>query len=223
MRMIVSIALGTLTLLIGGCATDIGPCRRPIGDRGLTPAVAAAIGEHAAERVTWVYTLVEAQNLERDTELEVEGMPLSACGRPLTGSAPVGRFVVIWPSYLEAADLGPGSLVTATGEITGTREGRIGDAFYHFPLLRDPAPLSWPDQETRNGWSTRPVISIGVGAGSGPGRAAASGSALDQHPFRRPDWGGAWPMQRPKLTSAHQRRSRRSSPSCTLHPARPGP
>lgn len=91
------LAFGALILVLSGCATDTGQCRRPVGDRGLTPAVAAASGENLGERVSWGGTLVEARNRERDTELEVIGMSLGGCGRPRTGSAAVGRFVVVRP------------------------------------------------------------------------------------------------------------------------------
>jgi outer membrane lipoprotein len=175
MRMLTLLGFGALILLVSGCATDAGQCRRPIGDPGLTPAMAAASGEHQGERVTWGGTLVEVRNLERDTELEVIGMPLGDCGRPRTGSAAVGRFIVVRPGYLEAADLRPGAPVTATGEIIGMREGRIGDSVYRFPLLRDPAPVIWSDQETPNGWPSRPMISIGIGAGSGGWRGGGIG------------------------------------------------
>ena len=175
MRTSVLIACGSLILLMGGCATDTATCRRPVGDRSLTPAVAAASGERAGERVTWGGTLVEVRNLESETELEVVGMPLDACGRPQRSGAPVGRFIIVRPGYLEAADLNPGALVTATGEIVGTREGRIGEAFYRFPLLRDPAPVIWRDQGAAGGWQTRPMISIGVGAGSGGWRGGGVG------------------------------------------------
>jgi outer membrane lipoprotein len=167
MRELVPLAFSVLIVVIGGCATDADTCRRPSGDRSLTPAVAAASGEHVGERVTWGGTLVEVRNLERATELEMVGLPLGACGRPLTSSAPIGRFIIVRPGYLEAADLRPGTPVTATGEIIGTREGQIGETFYRFPLLQDPAPVIWRDWDATGGWQTRPTISIGVGAGSG--------------------------------------------------------
>lgn len=175
MQIFTSLVVGALILLLGGCATDTGQCRRPAGDRGLTPAMAAASGAHLGERVTWGGTLVEVRNLERDTELEVIGMPLGDCGRPRTGSASAGRFIVIRPGYLEAADLRPGTPVTATGEIIGTREGRIGDTVYRFPLVRDPAPVIWADRDTPDGWPSRPMISIGIGAGSGGWRGGGIG------------------------------------------------
>jgi outer membrane lipoprotein len=175
MRTMLLIAFGALVFMPFGCATDTASCRRPVGDRSLTPAVAAASGERAGERVTWGGTLVEARNLERETELEVVGMPLDGCGRPQTNGAPVGRFIIVRPGYLEAAELNPGALVTATGEVIGTREGQIGEAFYRFPLLRDPAPVIWRDRGASGGWQTRPMISIGVGAGSGGWRGGGIG------------------------------------------------
>lgn len=151
---------------LGGCASTGEPCRAPLGDAGLTPAVAAASPAHIGARVTWGGTLVEVRNLERVTEIEVVGLPLDRCGRPRPGERSVGRFIILRAGYLEAASLSPGREITASGRITGTREGSIGDAFYRFPLLEDANPTVWPLPAAETPWS-RSGISIGIGAGTG--------------------------------------------------------
>jgi outer membrane lipoprotein len=160
--------LAAILLAGAGCATTDSTCRAPIGDRSVTPAAAAADPSRVGQRVTWGGTLVEARNLEDSTELEMIGFPLDACGRPRTGDGAVGRFIIVRAGYLETAQLRAGQSITATGTILATREGRVGDAFYRFPLLADPSPRVWADEPAGVEFGrTRPWISIGVGAGSG--------------------------------------------------------
>lgn len=160
--------LACCLVLVVGCATDPAGCRAPLGDRGVTPARVASGMADPGERVSWGGTLVAARNLERSTELEMVGFPLDDCGRVRRGAGTVGRFIVVCPGYLETADLPPGTEITATGPIVGLREGRVGEAAYRFPLLRDPRPRVWRADGGAGypsaGW---PGISIGVGGGSG--------------------------------------------------------
>jgi outer membrane lipoprotein len=150
-----------------GCATTGEHCRRPIGDRSLTPAVAAAGDGQVGASITWGGTLVSSKNLADATDLEVLAYPLDDCGRPLLGEPAQGRFIIRRPGYLETADLAPGRRVTASGRIIASAEGHIGEADYRFPVLEDAAPTIWPERNGGYGGSVRPWISIGVGGGSG--------------------------------------------------------
>jgi outer membrane lipoprotein len=168
MRSAAVLLIASLFLTAGCATTTDSACRAPIGDRSVTPAVAAADPSHVGERVAWGGTLVEARNLADSTELEMIGYPLDACGRPRTSDGAVGRFIIVRAGYLEIAQLQAGQPITATGTILATREGQVGDAFYRFPLLADPNPRVWPDEPVAAGSvRTRPWISIGVGGGNG--------------------------------------------------------
>jgi len=163
---------GFSLLLLAGCASSPDSCRKPIGERGLTPAVAAEREGAIGQAITWGGTLIGSRNLEDSTELEVLAFPLDGCGRPRTNDDPLGRFIIRRPGYLETADLRPGRDITASGRIIATSEGRIGDAEYRFPVVEDANPRIW-DERGASGYSgVRPWISIGVGGGSG--------------------WGGGW-------------------------------
>jgi len=165
-----AVLLIAVALLAAGCATTDSTCRAPIGDRSVTPAVAAADPSRVGQRVTWGGTLVEARNLEDSTELEMIGYPLDACGRPRVSDSAIGRFIIVRAGYMETAPLRAGQPITATGTILTTREGQVGDAFYRFPLLADPSPIVWADEPAPvAGGRTRPWISIGVGGGNGWG------------------------------------------------------
>ncbi len=162
--------LGTLllcsTLVLAGCAGN--PCL-PGGDlSGPTPAAAAA-GGLEDRPVRWGGVVASIRNLPDRTELEVVGYPLDGCGRPLTQSSPVGRFMLVSRGYLEPGEFQPGRLVTASGRIAEVRTGRVGSAPYRFPVLEGPAPHLWTVAQG-GGTFWRPWLSIGIGtSGSGVG------------------------------------------------------
>jgi outer membrane lipoprotein len=135
--------LAAAFLLLGGCAAVPEGCTRPVGDRSLTPEVAAGRGGATGKRVT------------------------SACGRPRTDGRAQGRFILRRPGYLETADLRPGREITASGRITEIRAGRIGEADYRFPVLEDARPRIWPEGTAYAPPAVRPWVSIGIGSGGG--------------------------------------------------------
>lgn len=150
--------------LLGGCATS--DCTRTPGSGGPSPAQVGASGGHLGERLRWGGTLAGARNLADSTELEVVGYPLDACGKPRTGVQPVGRFILVRPGYLETADRPIGSRLSATGLVTGLRDGQVGGAPYRFPILRATELSWWPAEAPSTGY-TRPWVTIGIGGGSG--------------------------------------------------------
>jgi outer membrane lipoprotein len=156
-------ALSAATL--SGCATT--DCVSAVGRTGLTPAQVAASRGYTGERQRWGGTLASARNLADSTELEVIGYPLNGCGQPRTGAKPVGRFILVNPGYLETAEHPPGTPLTATGIIAGTREGNVGGASYRFPLLTGQGVRWWQRETQGTGTYRLPWVSIGIGGGSG--------------------------------------------------------
>jgi len=162
----------TAALALPGCATT--DCVSAVGNPALTPAQVAATQGHTGEVQRWGGTLVEANNLPDRTELTVIGYPLDHCGVPRVGQEPIGRFIAVAPGYLEGADYRPGRAVTATGLITGVREGLVGAAPYPLPLLSNARVRLWPSAQPGDGADygfgrVRPWIGIGIGGGSGGG------------------------------------------------------
>ena len=153
------------TLLLSGCASS--GCRAPAAsDPSLTPSAVAATGGHIGKLAQWGGTLVEARHLADSTELEVVAYPLDGCGRPRIGSEQTGRFIIVYPGFLETLDYRPDQKVSAIGRITGTRAGRFGDIDYRFPLLQTHQVSRWSDPQAGGDYS-RPWINIGIGGGSG--------------------------------------------------------
>jgi outer membrane lipoprotein len=151
-------------VVFAGCA---GPRCNPL--TGLSPATpaAAAAADHLGERVRWGGSLASTRHLSDSTEIEVIAYPLDDCGRPQSDAAPIGRFILVRPGFVETAGRPPGSLLSATGLIVGRRDGRIGEAEYPFAVLRGHSLTWWPAVGSTMAVSPRPWVTIGVGGGSG--------------------------------------------------------
>ncbi len=121
-------------------------------------AVDAALWQ--GDRVLWGGMILNSVNQEDGTEIEVLAYPLASGQRPDTSRQPIGRFIVHEGRYLETVDYAQGRLVTVAGPFTSTRDGRVGDARFTWPLVEADGLHLWP----RDGGARRdPQFSIGVG------------------------------------------------------------
>lgn len=147
---------------LGSCAT--GPKFDVTGvDPALTPARAATNIETArGKRVLWGGAIVASRNLKDSTQIEVLGYPVSDDGKPKRNEPPQHRFLVMHPGYLETADYAPGRMISVLGTVTGTQEGKVGDARYVYPAVNAEQLYLWPREEEYRR-SSEPSIHFGVG------------------------------------------------------------
>lgn len=153
-------ALLLAALLLGACAS--GP-RFDTRAYSTSPTPAEAAIDAAlwqGDRVLWGGMILNSANHEDGTEIEVLAYPLAGGQRPDTSRPPIGRFIVFEDHYLETADYAQGRLVTVAGPFTSTRDGRVGDARFTWPLVEADGLHLWP----RDGGARRdPQFSIGIG------------------------------------------------------------
>lgn len=148
--------------VVAGCATS------KVDDSGinknLTPARAAAdINVARGQTVRWGGVIISSNNLKDATQLEVLAYPLDDDGRPRRDMAPLGRFLAVRSGYLETVDYAPGRAVTLTGKVQETRENKVGEASYTYPVLAIDQARLWTDE--RRGGDSRFHFGIGVGIG----------------------------------------------------------
>ena len=131
-------------------------------NRDLTPARAAAnIDAVRGQRALWGGVIVASRNLKDATQIEVLGYPLNRNAEPKRNDPPQHRFLVMQPGYLETADYTEGRLISAVGTVTGTQDGKVGEAGYVYPVLNASQLHLWPrETQTR---SSEPRIHFGVG------------------------------------------------------------
>ncbi len=158
MRLVRALLL-PLPLVVAACAT--GPRFDMSGvDPQVGPAQAVAeIEQRRGARVVWGGTIINTLNLADSTRIEVLAYPLDSAQRPRTARSPQGRFLIEYPGYLESADYAAGREITVSGVLTETREGRIGEAGYRYPLVTAERLYLWDPRAQREG----PRVSFGVG------------------------------------------------------------
>ncbi|MGD8908261.1 MAG: Slp family lipoprotein [Chromatiales bacterium] len=152
-----------LLLTLNGCATT--PKVMENAERGISPTEAVSQASTTGDRpLQWGGVIVETSNLADTTELQILAYPLKSNGRPDVTASPTGRFIARHPGYLESVDYGKGRQVTATGMLSETRAGRVGEADYTFPVLSADELVLWPKQRERE---ASPRVNFGFGVGSG--------------------------------------------------------
>lgn len=150
--------------LAAGCAT----APHSLDIRGVNPQLTPGmvLSDPAAgrgQKVLWGGVIVTSRNLKDVTQLEVLAYPLDEhSSLPDVAAAPRERFLAVHTGYLETADYAPGRLVTAVGPVQETREGKVGEAKYVYPVIAASQIYLWP-KETRP--DSKPQMHFGIGIG----------------------------------------------------------
>lgn len=161
MRVIPSLLLCTI---LAACSGSM-PSRPVMGERSVTPKEAAQdITQVESVVVEWGGVIVETNNLQDSTEIQIIAYPLKDNGRPNLNQSPTGRFIAVNQGYLETADYAKGRNITLSGSISEIRQGKVGEAGYRFPLIHPNEVQLWPAQ-TSSGSRSRLHFGIGVGSG----------------------------------------------------------
>ncbi len=119
-------------------------------------------GTLRGRRIVWGGRIIETRNLAQRSEVVVLAYPLDAQMQPLTSTPALGRFVLIWPGYLESADYAPGRRLSVIGDLDGVRDEALGESRYLHPLIQAQYLYLWPLED---GPALSPRFHIGVGVG----------------------------------------------------------
>jgi outer membrane lipoprotein len=137
------------------------------------PQAAQAIGSYRAAAVRWGGTLVEVENEQTGSQLQVLSYPLNNYGRPRLDKPSQGRFIIKSPDFLDPAVYAKNSEITVAGALNGDEERTVGKKVLRLPVVSASVIHLWP-VEQRNDCS-------GVGGGFGYGY-----SPFGYNPY----WGG---------------------------------
>jgi outer membrane lipoprotein len=97
-------------------------------------------------------TIVQTTNTKKGTEVEIVQNPVDSYGDITTTDESEGRLILLSDRELDPIIFKKGRLVTFAGMLIGTREGKIGEKEYRFPvfearqihLWKEPMNLSYP-------------------------------------------------------------------------------
>jgi outer membrane lipoprotein len=120
-------------------------------DQTLNPVEATIdFPAHQGKNVMWGGIIVNSQNMQKGTLLEVLAYPLDKNHRPETKKPALGRFLAEHPGYLETVVYAPGRHTTLVGTLGDTRTGKIGEADYLYPVVNTEQLHLWPTAEEQS-------------------------------------------------------------------------
>lgn len=158
-----ALGLTLFAMMLTACAVTSPFDSAKLSGADKTLSYQQAVTDSAALRgrgAVWGGSIVATRNLAQYTEVAVLAYPLDAQTRPLTSSSALGRFVLIWPGYLESADYAPGRWLSVIGDLDGLRDELVGESHYIYPVIQAQYLYLWP---LATGPAVSPRFHIGVG------------------------------------------------------------
>ncbi|WP_455218471.1 Slp family lipoprotein [Kaarinaea lacus] len=146
-------------LLLSACA--VSPEFPTEGvDMMLTPQRAVAEIESTKGRpVIWGGVIISSTNRKDTTELEILAYPLDVYQRPNDQDQAWGRFLAIQPGYLETTDYAQGRVITVKGILGVTRNAKVGESDYVYPVVNINQLHLWPKESEY----VEPRVRFGIG------------------------------------------------------------
>ena len=139
------IIVGYGLLAFSGCAPVISKQLRGQVAKELTLQVVLKNPEaYKGKTVLWSGVIISSVNLKKGTMIEVLQKPADKQGRPKDVDESEGRFLALYPGYLDVAIYNGGRKVTVAGEIQGKKIQRLGEIDYTYPFISAKEIHLWP-------------------------------------------------------------------------------
>jgi outer membrane lipoprotein len=133
-------------LFASGCAPVISKPLREQVDKNLTfKEVFKNPDAYKGSVIVWAGVIIDAKNTQEGTLLEILQRQADFFGAPEEADRTEGRFLVLYPSYLDVAVYSKGREVTVGGQVDGKRIMPLGEIQYAYPLLLAKEIYLWPD------------------------------------------------------------------------------
>lgn len=140
---ILASCLLVVATLLSGCVTipDVIKGTSPTPQEDLV-RVMSAPQLYMGQEARFGGTVISVENQQGKTRLEIASLPLDSGARPVLGVASRGRIYAVVNQFLDPVDY-RGQLVTVVGPITGTADGKIGNASYKFLTIQVEGLKRW--------------------------------------------------------------------------------
>jgi len=125
-----------LGLLVSGCAPVISQhIRQQVSPDLHFRDVVKDPDFYRGKMVIWSGVIVKSENLRDGTLIEVLQKPVDSVGRPLDIDKSEGRFLGMYPGYLDTAIYSKNRLITVAGRVKEKRVLPLGEIEYSYPLI----------------------------------------------------------------------------------------
>ncbi|WP_408631167.1 Slp family lipoprotein [Methylocaldum marinum] len=151
-----------LTLQLYGCGSVLSRTSTDQINPSISPeAVLGNPKSYIGQTILIGGTILNAENLQEGTLLEVLSYPTNRRGEPKLGEPPFGRFFLLYPGYLDTLIYQRDRRVVAAGRIVGERTTETGGTVRALPLLHS------VEIKLLSDYDTGPRFGIGLGVGFG--------------------------------------------------------
>ncbi len=134
----------TLCLCLGACSNlPLAIKNPPSFDISYAQAIQNIAGYRNAP-VRWGGIIVDVENEQNFSLVQVLYYPLSSDGRPQTNKQNEGRFVIKTPEFLDPAVYARNTEITVAGILAGDLERAIGKKVMRLPLISPTTLHLWP-------------------------------------------------------------------------------
>jgi outer membrane lipoprotein len=131
-----SLLLSLILFLLPGCVYVISKDARREVTRDLSlEEVIKNTDAYKGKLVLWGGVIIESKNLKEGTRVVVLQKDLNPWGRPKESDKSQGRFIVLYPDYLDTAIYRKDREITVAGEIIGRKVMPIDQIEYTYPTL----------------------------------------------------------------------------------------
>jgi outer membrane lipoprotein len=128
-----------------GCGPAVSRQLREQVSEGLTLKVALKDPEACqGKTILWSGVIISSVNVKDGTMVEVLEKPANMQGRPKDVDESQGRFLTLYPGYLDVAIYSRGRKVTVGGDVQGKKIQRLGEIDYSYPLISAREIHLWP-------------------------------------------------------------------------------
>lgn len=137
-----SLCCTAFLLLLAGCA--IQPQLPLPADNPLLPAVQANANAYNGRFVTWGGSIIQTEVKEKVSLITVLAKPLDSYAEPRAVEHSLGRFIAQFDGFRDPALFAEQRSITITGQIVGTKSGKIGEYNYTYPVVQVTQYHLWP-------------------------------------------------------------------------------
>ena len=150
------------TAALCACATTPPFSREYLAEVDPTMTPEEAVEEGIKDtQVLWGGTIISSENRSDQTIITVLYYPLDKSQRPQVEKTPASRFKIVYPGYLETMLYAPDREITVHGTLQNSMVGKVGDAPYHFAVVKADKVYLWPLRS--NDSKVRFGIGVGIG------------------------------------------------------------
>ncbi|PKM12861.1 MAG: hypothetical protein CVV13_03905 [Gammaproteobacteria bacterium HGW-Gammaproteobacteria-3] len=153
MKTLLIALLITQSLVIQGCANHLPTAiqNAPTPDLTYHQVISGDPAKQRGLLLRWGGTVIDVENLETLTRIQVLYYPLDSNGRPQITRPAEGRFILESPLFLDPAIYYKDAEITVVGLLNAETVLKVGDKTLKLPLISAKTLYLWPERDN-NGY-----------------------------------------------------------------------